>query len=318
MNTLRLVLALVVVLPLLLLAPSTPVGASPSADAGTALVVVDQPRGGVSGPTLYVSGWAADPASPSGTGIARVDVYLDGERDAGGTYLGRATYGLQRPDVAANLGQARFTLTGFALQANVAPGPHTVYVYAQTTDGAIAGGGPKTAAVLVSPTVAGGPPGEIPIWTQAPTSVTWRIPGVSGSYTFDVVTASAAYPPGPADTGGPIYAPPYYGFGLYGPPWLVPDATGWLTPDYAGYTNAYWSYYASSFALPSYWERAYLYGLATYPYGLYVPVSGLYGSGYGLDALYYPNYYRRSYLGYLGVVGVPSVIYCPLYTYVFC
>jgi hypothetical protein len=316
MNTLRSVLALVVVLPLLLLAPSPPAAAGPSADASTALVVIDQPRGGTSGPTLYVSGWAADPASPSGTGIERVDVYLDGERDAGGTYLGRAAYGLQRPDVAAHLGSPRFTLTGFALQATVAPGPHTVYVYAQTPDGGIAGGGPRTAAVLVSATAAGGPPGEIPIWMQAPTSVTWRIPGVSGSYTFDVVTASAAYPPGPADTGGPIYGPVSYGLGVYGPPWLVPSASGWPTPDYPGYTNAYWSYYATTFALPSFWERAYLYGVA--PYGLYVPVSGLYGSGYGLDALYYPNYYRRSYLGYLGVVGVPSIIYCPVYTYLFC
>src|SRR5215207_5159567 len=199
------------------LVPAWPVAAAPAADAASAQVVVDQPRGGTSGTLLTVSGWAADPASSSGTGIERVEVYLDGERDGGGTFLGRATYGLQRPDVAANLRGARFSLSGFSLQSTVTPGPHTV-------DGEIAGGAPTTAAVLVGPGAGvAGVPSEIPIWTQAPTSVTARIPGVAGSYTFDAFNAGALYPPGPADTGGPVYAPSYYGYGQYGPVLPFPD-----------------------------------------------------------------------------------------------
>ncbi len=38
--------------------------AAPLDDATTALVVIDTPRGGTSGPQLYVAGWAADPNSP--------------------------------------------------------------------------------------------------------------------------------------------------------------------------------------------------------------------------------------------------------------
>src|SRR5204862_3463575 len=98
--------------------------AAPQADASSTLVVLDTPRGGNSGSQLYVAGWAADPNSSSGTGVDRVDVYLDGDQSSG-TLLGRATYGLSRPDVAAHLGGGRFALSGYALLASASPGPHT-------------------------------------------------------------------------------------------------------------------------------------------------------------------------------------------------
>src|SRR5438067_12794324 len=84
------------------------VWAAPEADASSTLVVIDAPKGGNTSTQLEVRGWAADPAARGGTGVDRVDVYVDGERDAGGTRLGQATYGLRRPDVAANLGSQQF------------------------------------------------------------------------------------------------------------------------------------------------------------------------------------------------------------------
>ena len=282
--------------------PDLPVHAAPGADAASALVVVDQPRGGTSGTLLLVSGWAADPGSSSGTGIETVEIYLDGEREAGGTLLGRATYGLQRADVAANLGSTRFALTGFALQTTVTPGPHTVYVYARTTSGELAGGAPKAAAVVVNPgPIAGGGYGEIPVWTQVPTSITSRSPGVAGSYTFEVASSSFPYyPPGPADTGGPVYAPVYYGLGRYGG--VLPF------PDYPAY-SPFWSNYAATGWLTGLYDWGYSYG-GSLPASTYFP----YGSGYGLDAQYYPNYYRRSWRGYLGLGGYLLPAYCPVYT----
>ena len=127
--------------------------ASPLADAASTLVVIDAPRGGTTGTILEVRGWAADPTARSGTGVDRVEVYLDGERDAGGTRLGQATYGLQRPDIAAHLGSQQFLLSGYALQATVSPGPHTIYVYAHPSDQPPDEGwsAPTTLAVLVGP-----------------------------------------------------------------------------------------------------------------------------------------------------------------------
>jgi len=47
-----------------------------------------------------LSGFALDLASAAGTGINRVHIYLDGPYGTG-TIIGGATYGLNRPDVAA-------------------------------------------------------------------------------------------------------------------------------------------------------------------------------------------------------------------------
>jgi hypothetical protein len=115
----------------------TPARPAPqTTDRGGVQIVVDSPAPGsrVGGPVV-LSGWAADPTSASGTGVARVAVYGDGAADAGGTYLGEARYGLARPDVARNLGAGRFQASGFALPLALPPGPHTLYVYAQPSGG---------------------------------------------------------------------------------------------------------------------------------------------------------------------------------------
>ena len=84
--------------------------------------------------TVVLSGFAIDLASTSGTGIDRVHIYLDGPVGTG-TIIGGATYGLARPDVAAQYG-ARFGPSGWELAWNtsaIAPGVHTLTLYAHRT-----------------------------------------------------------------------------------------------------------------------------------------------------------------------------------------
>src|SRR4051794_36495241 len=128
--------------------------AAPTRGADTVQIVVDAPVPGsrVAGPVL-VQGWAADPASTSGSGVQRVAVYRDGPSDAGGAYLGEARYGQGRADVARALGASRFAASGFVLPVALPPGPHTLYVYAQSAD---AWSAPTTIALDAGPSGAGG------------------------------------------------------------------------------------------------------------------------------------------------------------------
>jgi hypothetical protein len=291
--------------------------AAPQGDASSTLVVLDAPRGGNSGTQLYVAGWAADPNSPTGTGVDRVDVYLDGDQSSG-TLLGRATYGLSRPDVAAHLGSRRFALSGFALLASASPGPHTVYVYAHPSDqpGDQGWTAPKTAAVMVGGALAGaggppgvlagaggppgalagigGPPGALVAAGPPPLSgVTERLAGVSGSYTLGAIPpVGANYPPGPADTGGPIYAPVSFGWGLYGPPLPFPDYPLYYTP--------------TGYAVPSSFDFSLGAGNAFYSADY---LFNTYGAGPG-------GFYGGPWRSRWGLNSGP--LYCPVYTYSFC
>ena len=137
--------------------PPSILRAAPPADSTTILVVVDSPTpGGTVGSAVLLQGWAADPTSEQGTGVAGIHVYLDGERGAG-RYLGRAQYGLPRPDVAQQLGAERYRTSGFALPLVLPPGPHTLYVYAQPSDPARAEewSSAVPVALLVNPVAAG-------------------------------------------------------------------------------------------------------------------------------------------------------------------
>ncbi|MCB0057865.1 MAG: hypothetical protein KDE45_12605, partial [Caldilineaceae bacterium] len=100
---------------------------------------IEQPTAGAfvsSAATLR--GFAIDLASSSGTGIDMVHIYLDGPYGTG-AIIGAATYGLDRPDIAAQYG-SRFGPSGWELLWNTAGlslGPHQLYVYAhRTTDNA--------------------------------------------------------------------------------------------------------------------------------------------------------------------------------------
>jgi hypothetical protein len=96
-------------------------------------LTVDRPadRDRVGG-VVTIGGWAIDRAAPGGTGVDVVQVWLDGAQGMG-TALGPVTE-FDRPDVAALVG-ARFLPSGWTVHwdsASVAPGPHTLFIYARS------------------------------------------------------------------------------------------------------------------------------------------------------------------------------------------
>ena len=117
-------------------------------DGPTILLNVEAPPQGspVEGP-VRLQGWAADPQATTGTGVERIDIYLDGEVTTRGVPLGEVTYGDSRPDVAAALGgpnedeRARFARSGFAsfwTPAGITPGTHSLTFYARGPSGSVA------------------------------------------------------------------------------------------------------------------------------------------------------------------------------------
>lgn len=85
--------------------------------------------------TVVIQGWAVDPAGLGGTGVDLIHLYLDGPAGQG-TFLAGAEYGLARADVAAALGDVRYTDAGYTYEwdtSALAPGPHTLYIYAHST-----------------------------------------------------------------------------------------------------------------------------------------------------------------------------------------
>lgn len=101
------------------------------------MINVDSPAAGstvTNGQVTFVGGWAAD-AVGSGTGIDRVEIYIDSPL---GTRIGRARYGTSRPDVARAHNMTGWTNSGFAFDwrpVNLLPGEHTLYVVAYTNSG---------------------------------------------------------------------------------------------------------------------------------------------------------------------------------------
>src|SRR5439155_19249493 len=95
-----------------------------------------------------VGGGAADPAG-AGTGVDMVRLYLDNRMESSGILLGDAAYGHPRLDVAAALGGAAFTNSGFDYMwtpSSVSTGQHTLYIYAHSL---VSGWSYKTLGVTV-------------------------------------------------------------------------------------------------------------------------------------------------------------------------
>jgi hypothetical protein len=103
---------------------------TPSSATGYPSGAMDTPaEGGTVVGSATVSGWALDAGAATGTGVDRVQVYLDG------VYRGDAAYGLSRPDIGAAYG-ARFAPSGYSFVLNlagVAPGSHTIEVRAHSS-----------------------------------------------------------------------------------------------------------------------------------------------------------------------------------------
>jgi hypothetical protein len=177
------------------LAPSA--HAAPGADAGSTQITIDTPPTDAIGSLrLFMTGWAADPGNPSGSGVDSVVVYLDGPISGGGMFLAQAEYGATRADVARGLGNDRFGRSGFRVEADIPPGVHALYVYAHPADQprgqGWAGpavlsynatpGGPSPALANVAPTAPPGPPATGPAFQSSAWSYGAGYPYFSGGY----------------------------------------------------------------------------------------------------------------------------------------
>ncbi len=108
-----------------------------AANEETAQIDVDALADGatVSG-TVTVQGWAVDHAGGAGSGVDHVHLYLDGPAGQG-SFIGEASYALDRADVAAALSNERFRASGFQFAwdtRGLAPGQHMLFIYAHTSN----------------------------------------------------------------------------------------------------------------------------------------------------------------------------------------
>ena len=96
-------------------------------------------KGGASsilkGDTMSVSGWAAD--AEDGSPVSLVQVYLDS------TYIGDASLGITKPDVADAFGDPRYTSSGwymdYIIPSDLSLGTHTITAYATDSQGSMIG-----------------------------------------------------------------------------------------------------------------------------------------------------------------------------------
>jgi YVTN family beta-propeller protein len=97
-------------------------------------IAIDRPAAGVvqtSSGTFVVAGWAVDTSATTGPGVDVVHVWAYPSSGAAPMFLGQATYGGARPDVAAYFGSS-FTNCGYGLTASLAPGDYTLVVFARS------------------------------------------------------------------------------------------------------------------------------------------------------------------------------------------
>jgi hypothetical protein len=82
--------------------------------------------------SFTATGWALDPAAPSGTGVDAIQIYAYHNFGSGeaAQFLGNADYGLPRNDVAGSYGE-QFADSGFSLDvARLATGSYRLFVFA--------------------------------------------------------------------------------------------------------------------------------------------------------------------------------------------
>jgi len=103
----------------------------------TVQISIDNPLSGsdvTANKKIDIGGWAVDTMG-TGTGVDKIQVYLDGPMDGGGVLLGNATYGGDRTDVAVALGNQAASKSGFDYvwtPQMLDQGPHVLFVYAHS------------------------------------------------------------------------------------------------------------------------------------------------------------------------------------------
>jgi len=79
---------------------------------------------------VAVYGWAIDQAATSGTGVEAVHVWAYPVAGGAPVWVGAATLGYARSDIAAYFGAARFTPSGFGVVGTLPPGEYNIVVFA--------------------------------------------------------------------------------------------------------------------------------------------------------------------------------------------
>jgi hypothetical protein len=100
-------------------------------------VFIDSPieNGSMTQP-FTIAGWAIDLGAAAGPGVDAIHVYAYPNPGSGQhpVFLGAATYGTPRPDVAAAFGDAQFTNSGYTITANGLPaGRYLLAAYSHST-----------------------------------------------------------------------------------------------------------------------------------------------------------------------------------------
>jgi subtilisin family serine protease len=167
-------------------------------------ISIDSPAAGATLPQSFVvAGWALDLAATSGTGVDTVHVYAV---TSGGSsiFLGVATYGNARPDVAAAFG-GQFINSGFGLSVGgLAPGSYTLRAFARST---VTGGFTIIANKAI--TVANG--ARMSVDTPAPGSAPPKQPFLVAGWALDLGASSGTgvgavhVYAAPAGGGAPIF-----------------------------------------------------------------------------------------------------------------
>jgi phospholipase D-like protein len=112
---------------------------------GTVRVTVSSPQLNIDGPgpgsstarPFGMSGWAVDAGASSGAGIDAIHVWAFPVSGAPPLFVGVASYGWSRPDVASYLGSSQFTNSGWSLLVNSSnlpvAGTYDLCVYGRST-----------------------------------------------------------------------------------------------------------------------------------------------------------------------------------------
>ena len=96
-------------------------------DAPIASATFDAPA------SVRIAGWAIDPVAAKGTGINAIHVWAYPAGGGAPAFLGAASYGISRPDVAAYFGD-RYRDSGFSLNVDaLPPGAYDIAVFAWST-----------------------------------------------------------------------------------------------------------------------------------------------------------------------------------------
>jgi YVTN family beta-propeller protein len=132
-----------------------------------AQVVIDAPAAGTVKTPFTIAGWAVDPVLITrGPGVDVVHIWAYPASGAPPVFLGQATYGKTRFDVAAYLGSETIS-SGYELTASLPPGSYTLAVFARSIETAAFTSQTVNITVVSKPLMVIDTPGSAPVSAPA-------------------------------------------------------------------------------------------------------------------------------------------------------